>query len=95
MLFLTATCSTLIAADVQSMFGFEFNRSHWPPPIDMVHRSVKIHLTYTTRAFQFVKKSIKNDLAPHRSLPNKVIVYSNRRIQIFNFADNLKKIIGC
>ena len=93
MLFLTATCSTLIAADIQSMFGIEFNRSHWPPPIDMVHGSVKINLSYTTRAFQFVKKTIKNDLAPHPSLPNKVIVYSNRRVRIFNFADKLEQLM--
>ena len=70
MLFLTATCTTLIAADIQSMFGIELNRSHWPPPIDMVHRSVKINVAYTVRAFQYVKKTITKDLAIHPTLPN-------------------------
>ena len=93
MLFLTATCSSLIAADIQTMFGIEFNRSHWPPPIDMVHRSVKVNVTYTTRAFQHIQKTIKKDLTVHPTLPNKVIVYSNRRIRIFNFAEKLEKFL--
>ena len=59
----------------------------------MVHRSVKINVAYTTRAFQYVKKTITKDLAIHLTLPNKVIVYSNRRVRIFNFADKLEKLL--
>ena len=75
------------------MFGIEFNRLHWPPPIDMVHHSVKINLSYTTRAFQYVTKIIKSNLVIHPSFPNKVIVYLNRRIRIFNFADKLETLL--
>ena len=32
-------------------------------------------------------------MAIHPTLPNKVIVYSNRRIRIFNFADKLEKLL--
>ncbi len=77
MLFLTATCSTYIASTLQSMFGIQFNAVHWPAAADMKHRSVKVLLSYTSRAFQYVSATIKSQIKSHESLPNKVIVYSN------------------
>ena len=59
----------------------------------MMHRSVGIHVSYTTRAFQYVGKTIKDNLAVHPTLPNKVIVYSNRRVRIWNFAEKLEKLL--
>ena len=93
MAFMTATCSTFIRSSVQEIFGIEFNRSHWPSPVEMMHQSVSIHVTYTSRSFQYVSKTIKKNLAVHPSLPNKVIVYSNRRVRIFNFAEKLEKLL--
>ena len=95
MAFFTATCSVFIKTSVEKMFGFEFDVSHWPSSCDMMHRSVGIHIAYTTRSFQYVTRTIKNHLTPHPSLPNKVIVYSNRRVRIFNFADKLEKHFDC
>ena len=93
MAFFTATCSEFIQSSVEKMFGFEFNRSHWPSSSEMMHRSVGIHIAYTTRSFQFVTKTIKDHLTNHPSLPNKVIAYSNRRVRIFNFADKLEQLL--
>ena len=93
MVFMTATCSKFIESNVQEMFGIELNRTHWPSPVEMMHRSVGIHLSYTSRPFQYVSKTIKKDLAVHPSLPNKVIVYSNRRIRVFNFVEKLEKLL--
>ena len=93
MAFMTATCSTFIQSSVQEIFGVELNCSHWPSPVEMMHRSVSIHVSYTSRPFQYVSKTIKNNLSVHPSLPNKVIVYSNCRVCIFNFAEKLEKLL--
>ena len=93
MAFMTATCSRFIESSIQDMFGIELNRSHWPSPIEMMHRSVSIYVSYTSRPFQYVSKTIKSNIAIHPSLANKVIVYSNRRVRIFNFAEKLEKLL--
>ena len=93
MLFLTATCSTYITSTLQTMFGIQFNGVHWPDAANMKHRKVKVILQYTSRAFQYVSSNIKSSLAPHPTLPNKVIVYSNRRTRIENFAEKLEALL--
>ena len=93
MAFMTATCSTFIETSIEKMFGIEFSTSHWPSPSEMMHRSVGIHVSYTTRAFQYVGKTIKDNLAVHPTLLNKVIVHSNRRVRIWNFAEKLEKLL--
>ena len=93
MLFLTATCSTHIVSTLQLMFDIQFNAVHWPAAADMKHRSVKVMVQYTSRAFQYVSSTIKSQITPHPTLPNKVIIYSNRRVRIQNFSDKLETLL--
>uniref|UniRef100_A0A7S3V4R0 DNA 3'-5' helicase n=1 Tax=Chaetoceros debilis TaxID=122233 RepID=A0A7S3V4R0_9STRA len=44
MAFFTATCSDFIQSSVEKMFGFEFNRSHWPSSSEMTPIHVKQRL---------------------------------------------------
>jgi len=89
-LFLTATCTKSILESLKNIFGTSFNSIHWPSPNEMIHRSVRFELEYTNKAFHFVSKSIKAYLTPHQTLPNKVIIYSNRRSKIMEFSENLE-----
>ena len=77
------------------MFGIQFNGVHWPDAANMKHRKVKVILIkYTSRAFQYVSSTIKSSLAPHPTLPNKVILYSNHRTRIENFAEKLEALLN-
>jgi len=93
MLLLTTTCSTHIVSTLQLMFDIQFNAVHWPAAADMKHRSVKVMVQYTSRAFQYVSSTIKSQITPHPTLPNKVIIYSNCRVRIQNFSDKLETLL--
>ena len=47
-LFMTATCSSEIIEDIESLVGFKLNHKHWSSPADMIHRSVALDTRYTT-----------------------------------------------
>jgi hypothetical protein len=92
MLFMTATCTESIALSFENLIGVKFNSKHWPTPIGMMHRSVRIEAKYTTCPAALVKKAIREPLRPnldHPGLPNKVIVYSNSRRKIVQFSEQL------
>ena len=106
MLFLTATCTAAIKRDFESLMQLEINQWQWPSPNQMMHRSVSIHTHYTTKPFSHVMKTFKSMISnsPSESnsdadtdsdsisnLPTKVIVYSNTREKILNFAESIKK----
>jgi superfamily II DNA helicase RecQ len=92
-LFLTATCTQFIISSIQNMFGINMNSIHWPSPNEMAHRNVRFHLEYTNRNLSFVTKTIKEYLLPQNDLPNKIIVYSNRRNKIIDFAEKLDSFL--
>ena len=89
---MTATCTESIALSFENLIGVKFNSKHWPTPIGMMHRSVRIEAKYTTCPAALVKKAIREPLRPnldHPGLPNKVIVYSNSRRKIVQFSEQL------
>jgi superfamily II DNA helicase RecQ len=104
MLFLTATCTAAIRRDFESLMQLEINQWQWPSPNEMMHRCVSINAQYTTKPFQHVMKTFKSmisnspsesnpdaDSVSSSNLPTKVIVYSNTRERILNFAESIKK----
>ena len=100
MLVLTATCTAAIRCDFESLMQLEINQWQWPSPNEMMHRCVSINAQYTTKPFQHVMKTFKSmisnsdsepDSMSPSNLPTKVIVYSNTRERILNFAGSIKK----
>ena len=92
MLFLTATCTRAIRNDFEDMMQIDLNLMNWPTANEMAHRCVSIETNYTTKPFQYVMKSFKDMISDSDDdLPSKVIVYSNTRERILNFADSIRK----
>ena len=92
MLFLTATCTSAIRDDFKDLMDIDMNSMNWPTANEMAHRCVSIETIYTTKPFQHVMKSFKDMISnSDDGLPSKVIVYSNTRERILNFADSIKK----
>ena len=68
------------------------NSMNWPTANKMAHRCVSIETNYTTKPFQYVMKSFKDLISDSEDgLPSKVIVYSNTRERIHNFAGSVRK----
>ena len=92
MLFLTATCTSDIQRDFELLMKLQINSCNWPSSNEMKHRCVSIDTRYTTKPFQFVMRTFKSMITPcDDGLPNKVIVYSNTRERILNFAESIRK----
>ena len=90
MLFLTATCTRAIRNDFENMMEIEMSSMNWPTANKMAHRCVSIETNYTTKPLQYVMKSFKDMISDSEDgLPNTVIVYSNTRERILNFADSV------
>ena len=93
-LFLTATCSSTIKSSLEELFGISFNSIHWPPAIEMTHRSVAFDMEYTSQPVTFVTKTIKPFLLPNlNNLPTKVIIYSNQRNKIMEFCEKIENFL--
>ncbi len=91
-LFMTGTCTQTILNDVQKLFGLKIPDIDWPTHEQMQHRSVSISLKFTPLLLNHVKSNIATILrSGNRTSPKKVIIYSNMRRKIQDFA---KKIGG-
>ena len=92
MLFLTATCTSDIKRDFELLMKLQINSWNWPSSNEMKHRCVSIDTRYTTKPFQYVMRTFKSMITDSDDgLPNKVIVYSNTRERILNFAESIRK----
>ena len=93
MLFLTATCTHAIDAAFQVMIGKSITRREWPIPsiMSMGNRRTAIHVTYSSRPYGNMFKSIASiQTEPDElALPKKVIVYSNAKKRIRQIEDKL------
>ena len=92
-LFLTATCTVSILIAFENLIGVKANQIHWPSPLNMVNRKVRIEVLYTPLWYRSVKKSIKSYLLPHPTLPNKVIIYSNARTHVLVLVEKLESYL--
>ena len=90
MLFLTATCTTSVQSSFESLIGVKCNSVHWPSPLEMKNRKVRIEVVYTPLWYSSVQKTIALYLPDHSTLPNKVIIYSNARQRILKLVDKLE-----
>lgn len=87
-LLLTATCNSWIYDSIQSILGITINQVHWPSAQEMKHRAVAIKVSYGTKSYSFITKSLKTNLLERDDY--KVLVYSNSRSQIVDIAEKLK-----
>ena len=86
MLFLTTTCTTSVRSSFESLIGVKCNSVHWPSPLEMKNRKVRIEVVYTPLWYSSVQKTIAFYLPDHSMLPNKVIIYSNARQRILKLS---------
>ena len=93
LLFLTATCTSRIKESLESMLDMRINYVHWPSPLEMVNRNVKLNITYSTKWLHSIKQSLKSNLTGDPELPTKVIIYSNQRTKILSCADNIETFL--
>ena len=89
-LLLTGTCNTHIFQTIHSLLGITINQVDWPSSLDMMCRNAKINIVYSNRPFPFVTTTLKENLTGVSTSANKVIVYSNSRTKIIDFAEKLK-----
>ena len=82
MLFLTAKCTKLVRSSFKNLICVRCNSLHWPYPLEMTNQKVWIEVMYTPLWYTSVQKTIAFYLPNHATLPNKVITYSNARLQI-------------
>ena len=75
------------------MLPVKANQIHWPFPLNMINRKVRIEVLYTPLWYRSVKKSIKSYLLPHPTLPNKVIIYSNARTHVLVLVEKLESYL--
>ena len=77
MLFLTATCTNRIKKTFENCIGVSITHTHWPSAAEMIDRKVSLFVSYSSRPFSNMSKSIalmlKDDIAFEHS---KFIVYS-------------------
>ena len=81
-LFLTATCTRRIKESFETLIGFPITHLHWPSAHDMADRKVSLFISYSSRPFSNMLKSISRFLKINDALPKKFIVYSNVRFRI-------------
>ena len=93
MLFLTATCTKSVRSSFENLIGVKCNSLHWPSPLEMTNRKVRIEVVYTPLWYASVKKMIAFYLPQHATLPNKVIIYSNARTQILKLVKKLENYL--
>ena len=79
LLFLTAICSKSVRSLFKNLIGVKCNSLHWPSPLDMTNRKVRIEVVYSPLWYASVQKTIVFYLPKHATLPNKIIIYSNAR----------------
>ena len=92
MIFLTATCTSLIDAAFQTMIGKSITHCEWPIPSIMWigNRRSAIHVTYSPRPYSNMFKSIAliQKEPEELELPKKVIVYSNAKKHIHQIIED-------
>ena len=91
-LFMTATCTLDMVANMERITGFSFHRRHWPSPLMMSHRSVAIDARYTHHHFSLLKHTIADAIKPTALRPGvqrKVIIYTPARICAKSTLDHL------
>ena len=93
MVFLTATCTKSVRSSFEDLIGVKCNSVHWPSPLEMKNRKVRIELMYTPLWYASVQKTIAFYLPNHATLPNKVIIYSNARKRILKLVDKLENYL--
>ena len=93
MIFLTATCTKSVLSSFENLIGVKCNNLHWPSPLEMMNRKVRMEVLYTTPLwYASVQKTIRFYLPNHATLPNKVMIYSNSRKRILTLVDKLEII---
>ena len=93
MLSLTATCTTSILTSYENLIGVKCNHIHWPSPINMVNRKVRIKMLYTPLWYNSVQKNVKSYLIPNKLKRKKVIIYSNSRKRVIKLVDKLESYL--
>ena len=92
MLFLTATCTNRIKKTFEKCTGVSITHTHWPSAAEMIDRKVSLFVSYSSRPFSNMSKSIalmlKDDIAFEHS---KFIVYSNVRSRIKDVQEGLSR----
>ena len=91
-LFMTATCTEHMIADIERITGYQFHRRHWPSPLMMSHRSVGIEARYTHHHFSLLKRTIADAIRPSPSRPSvqrKVIIYTPARSRAKSTSERL------
>ena len=105
MIFLTATCTKSVLSSFENLIGVKkCNNLHWPSPLEMMNRKVRMEVLYTTPLwYASVQKTIRFYLPDHATLPpttNKVMIYSNSRKRVLTLlVDKLENYLdgmtGC
>lgn len=89
MLFLTATCTKRIKASFETAIGLPITHVWWPSARNMIDRKVSLFVSYSSRPFSNMSKSIALMLKEETDLPSKFIVYSNVRSRIKDVKESL------
>ena len=91
MLFLTATCTKRIKSSFETTTGVDITHVYWPSAVEMADRKVSLFMSYSSRPFSNMSKSIALMLTEENSqFPNsKFIVYSNVRSRIKDVKEGL------
>ena len=98
MIFLTATCTKSVLSSFENLIGVKkCNNLHWPSPLEMMNRKVRMEVLYTTPLwYASVQKTIRFYLPDHATLPpttNKVMIYSNSRKRVLTLVDKLENYL--
>ena len=92
MLFLTATCTKRIKSSFEKCIGVNITHTHWPSATQMIDRKVSLFVTYSSRPFSNMSKSIALMLKDNTEFENsKFIVYSNVRSRIKDVKEGLSR----
>ena len=91
MLFLTATCTKRIKSSFETTMGVDITHVSWPSAVELADRKVSLFVSYSSRPFSNMSKSIAMMLKDENSsFPNsKFIVYSNVRSRIKDVKEGL------